>query len=49
LGDGILVYVGYPLARGDDARRAVCTGLEMVEEPGRLNGHQLLRRSGPPA
>lgn len=31
LGDGLLVYFGYPVAHEDDARRAVCTGLAMVE------------------
>ena len=31
LGDGILVYFGYPAAHEDDARRAVQTGLEILE------------------
>jgi TOMM system kinase/cyclase fusion protein len=31
LGDGLLVYFGYPSAHEDDARRAVRTGLEIVE------------------
>jgi class 3 adenylate cyclase len=31
LGDGLLVYFGYPSAHEDDARRAVRAGLEMVE------------------
>jgi class 3 adenylate cyclase len=30
LGDGLLVYFGYPAAHEDDARRAVRTGLEIV-------------------
>jgi class 3 adenylate cyclase/predicted ATPase len=30
LGDGILVYFGYPLAHEDDAARAVRTGVEIV-------------------
>ena len=30
LGDGILVYFGYPTAHEDEARRAVRTGLEIV-------------------
>jgi class 3 adenylate cyclase/predicted ATPase len=30
LGDGILVYFGYPMAHEDDAQRAVRTGLEIV-------------------
>jgi class 3 adenylate cyclase len=31
LGDGLLVYFGYPQAHEDDAQRAVQTGLGMVE------------------
>src|SRR5215207_5385703 len=31
LGDGLLVYFGYPTAHEDDARRAVSTGLEIIE------------------
>jgi class 3 adenylate cyclase len=30
LGDGLLVYFGYPTAHEDDARRAVRTGLEII-------------------
>ncbi|HJY82940.1 MAG TPA: adenylate/guanylate cyclase domain-containing protein, partial [Candidatus Binatia bacterium] len=30
LGDGLLVYFGYPVAHEDDARRAVRTGLEII-------------------
>jgi class 3 adenylate cyclase len=30
LGDGLLVYFGYPIAHEDDAQRAVRTGLEIV-------------------
>ena len=30
LGDGLLVYFGYPAAHEDDARRAVRTGLEII-------------------
>ena len=37
LGDGLLVYFGYPTAHEDDAARAVRTGLEIVEELQRLN------------
>jgi predicted ATPase/class 3 adenylate cyclase len=37
LGDGLLVYFGYPLAHEDDAPRAVRTGLGMVEALGQLN------------
>jgi class 3 adenylate cyclase/predicted ATPase len=38
LGDGLLVYFGYPRAHEDDARRAVHTGLGIVEAVGTLNG-----------
>ena len=37
LGDGLLVYFGYPLAHEDDAQRAVRAGLGMVEAMERLN------------
>jgi class 3 adenylate cyclase len=41
LGDGLLVYFGYPVAHEDDAQRAVRTGLEIVgtmqELPRHLN------------
>ena len=37
LGDGLLVYFGYPQAHEDDAHRAVRTGLGMVEAIGILN------------
>jgi class 3 adenylate cyclase len=37
LGDGLLVYFGYPLADEDDAQRAVRAGLGMVEAMGQLN------------
>jgi class 3 adenylate cyclase len=30
MGDGVLVYFGYPQAHEDDAERAVCAGLELV-------------------
>jgi class 3 adenylate cyclase len=36
LGDGLLVYFGYPLAHEDDAQRA-CAGLGIVEAMGQLN------------
>ncbi|MBI3798578.1 MAG: AAA family ATPase [Deltaproteobacteria bacterium] len=42
LGDGLLVYFGYPVAHEDDAQRAVRAGLGIVEAMGdlsqRLNG-----------
>ena len=31
LGDGVLVYFGYPVAHEDDAQRAVWTGLGILE------------------
>jgi TOMM system kinase/cyclase fusion protein len=37
LGDGLLVYFGYPLAHEDDAPRAVRAGLGMVEAVAQLN------------
>jgi predicted ATPase/class 3 adenylate cyclase len=37
LGDGLLVYFGYPAAHEDDARRAVHTGLGIVEAIAALN------------
>src|SRR5215831_17076849 len=39
LGDGLLIYFGYPLAHEDDAQRAVQAGLAMIEALGRLNMH----------
>ena len=36
LGDGLLVYFGYPQAHEDDAQRAVRAGLGMVEAMGTL-------------
>jgi predicted ATPase/class 3 adenylate cyclase len=36
LGDGLLVYFGYPQAHEDNAERAVRAGLAIVEEVGRL-------------
>ena len=39
LGDGLLVYFGYPQAHEDDAQRAVHTGLGIVEAVGRLSDH----------
>jgi class 3 adenylate cyclase len=38
LGDGLLVYFGYPLAHEDDAQRAVRAGLGMIDALGQLNG-----------
>src|SRR4029077_13818258 len=38
LGDGVLVYFGYPSAHDDDAVRAVRSGLEIVAAVGQLEG-----------
>jgi class 3 adenylate cyclase len=32
MGDGVLVYFGYPQAHEDDAERAVLAGLELIAE-----------------
>jgi class 3 adenylate cyclase/predicted ATPase len=37
LGDGVLVYFGYPVAREDDPRRAVRAGLGIIEAIAMLN------------
>ena len=37
LGDGLLVYFGYPLAHEDDAQQAVRAGLGMIDAVGQLN------------
>jgi class 3 adenylate cyclase/predicted ATPase len=37
LGDGLLVYFGYPQAHEDDAHRAVCSGLEILDAVEILN------------
>jgi class 3 adenylate cyclase len=37
LGDGLLVYFGYPQAHEDDAQRAVRTGLGILAAVGNLN------------
>jgi TOMM system kinase/cyclase fusion protein len=53
LGDGLLVYFGYPVAHEDDAQRAVRTGLGILDAMGDLNtrltrekGRQLAIRIG---
>jgi class 3 adenylate cyclase len=49
LGDGILVYFGFPQAQEDTADRAVRAGLEIVEKVGRLrqpDGRALEARVG---
>jgi class 3 adenylate cyclase/tetratricopeptide (TPR) repeat protein len=37
LGDGLLAYFGYPLAREDSARQAVATGLEVAREVSQID------------
>jgi class 3 adenylate cyclase/predicted ATPase len=43
MGDGVLVYFGYPHAHEDDAERAVRAGLELVAAVGDLKTHATLR------
>ncbi len=43
LGDGLLVYFGYPQAHEDDAERAVCAGLELVAAVSDLQTHAPLQ------
>jgi len=37
LGDGLLIYFGYPQAHEDDAQRAVCSGLDILAAMDALN------------
>src|SRR6202035_3851214 len=37
MGDGVLVYFGYPRAHEDDAERAVRAGLGVIDSVGRLD------------
>ena len=41
MGDGVLIYFGYPQAHEDDAERAVRAGLELVAAVGALKTHAL--------
>ena len=43
MGDGVLVYFGYPHAHEDDAERAVRAGLELVAAVGDLKTHAPLQ------
>ena len=43
MGDGVLVYFGYPQAHEDDAERAVRAGLELVTAVGDLKTHAPLQ------
>ena len=43
MGDGVLVYFGYPQAHEDDAERAVKAGLALVAAIGELKTHTTLK------
>jgi hypothetical protein len=43
MGDGVLVYFGYPQAHEDDAERAVAAGLELVAAVGGLKTQMALQ------
>ena len=43
MGDGVLVYFGYPQAHEDDAERAVRAGLELVAAVSDLKTHVSLQ------
>jgi class 3 adenylate cyclase len=43
MGDGVLVYFGYPRAHEDDAERAVRSGLELVANVGALKTYAPLQ------
>jgi class 3 adenylate cyclase len=43
MGDGVLIYLGYPQAHEDDAERAVRAGLELVAAVGGLKTHAPLQ------
>src|SRR5262249_26535472 len=46
MGDGVLIYFGYPQANEDDAERAVRAGLELVAAVGALKHTPLQTRIG---
>jgi class 3 adenylate cyclase/predicted ATPase len=43
MGDGVLIYFGYPQAHEDDAERAVRAGLELIAVVGALKSHASLQ------
>jgi class 3 adenylate cyclase len=43
MGDGVLIYFGYPQAHEDDAERAVRSGLELVKAVSNLKAHAPLQ------
>ena len=45
MGDGVLIYFGYPQAHEDDAERAVRAGLELVAAVGALKTQRPYRRA----
>ena len=46
MGDGVLIYFGYPQAHEDNAERAVRAGLAVIEAVGRLPARQDLLTCG---
>ena len=44
MGDGALIYFGYPQAHEDDAERAVRAGLELVAAVGALKSQPTLQK-----
>jgi class 3 adenylate cyclase len=42
MGDGVLIYFGYPEAHEDDAERAARAGLAVIDAVGRLATQELL-------
>ena len=43
MGDGVLIYFGYPQAHEDDAEQAVRAGLELIAAVGGLKTHAALQ------
>jgi class 3 adenylate cyclase len=43
MGDGVLIYFGYPEAHEDDAERTVRAGLALLDAVGRLGGSETLQ------
>jgi class 3 adenylate cyclase/tetratricopeptide (TPR) repeat protein len=43
MGDGVLIYFGYPHAHEDDAERAVRTGLQLIMAIGNVKTHAVLQ------
>jgi class 3 adenylate cyclase len=48
MGDGVLVYFGYPQAHEDDAERAVRTGLAIIKAVGQLQTSCRLQSASAP-